>query len=264
VGTYATLDEAVERRVITITERGSGEVPAVVIRNTGALPIYISAGEVIIGGKQDRMVAYDVLIQPGRELTVEVRCVEQGRWQGASRSFGSAGAMGGAKARFSVQFRDQREVWGDVAAQNAAVGAQSPSGSYIAALKDPAVETQYGDYARVVLPSLAGRTVVGTVIAINGKVQAIDIFASPSLFQKMKEKILKAAVLDVTGVKDASAPPPGKDAILSFYKTTMEAQAVDLKGYMDNRNVKRECGAAIANDSIDAEGRVIHKSLMAK
>jgi hypothetical protein len=210
------------------------------------------------------MVAYDVVIEPRKELAVEVRCVEHGRWHGASPTFGSAKAMAGGKARFSVQFKTQADVWDDVAKQNAAVGAQSASGSYLAALTKPEVEGQYQEYARVVLPRLEGRLVVGAIVAINGKVQSIDIFASPSLFQRMREKILKAAVLDVMGVKDAHVAPPSRDAILGFYKTTMAAQAAELKKYKDNRNLMRESGGAAANESLDGEGRMLHRSLMSK
>lgn len=210
VGTYVTLDEATERRIITITEKEGGEVPVVVIRNAGPLPVYISAGEVIMGGKQDRMIAHDVLVEPGKEIVVEVRCVEQGRWHGVNASFRSANALGGGKARFSVQFRSQGDVWHDVAAQNQAAGAQSPSGTYLAALSKPEVEAKYQGYARLVMPGLDGRNVVGAVVAINGEVQSIDIFASPSLFERMKEKIVKAAVLDVIGLKDSGAAPPEK------------------------------------------------------
>ena len=264
VGTYLTLDEATERKIVMIAEKEGGEVPVVIIRNTGTLPVYLSAGEVIIGGKQDRMIAHDVLIEAGKELTVEVRCVEHGRWSGASDLFLSGKALGGGKARFSVQFKGQGDVWADVATQNAAVGAQPSSGTYNAALTNPEVEAKYQEYARAMMPKLEGRNTVGTVVAINGKVQSVDIFASPSLFQKMKDKLLKAVVLDVIGVKDAGAAEPGKDAILDFYKSTMAAQAVELKRYGDNCNFKRESGAAAANESLDTGGQMLHRSLQAK
>jgi hypothetical protein len=190
--------------------------------------------------------------------------VEHGRWSGASDFFLSGKALGGGKARFSVQFKGQGDVWADVATQNAAVGAQPSSGTYNAALTNPEVEAKYQEYARVMMPKLEGRNTVGTVVAIAGKVQSVDIFASPSLFQKMRDKLLKAAVLDVIGVKDAGVAAPGKDAILDFYKSTMAAQAVELKVYDANRNEKRDGPAAAANESLDTGGQMLHRSLQAK
>jgi hypothetical protein len=51
---------------------------------------------------------------------------------------------------------------------------------------------------------------------------------------------------------------------LGFYKTTMAAQAAELKKYKDNRNLMRESGGAAANESLDGEGRMLHRSLMSK
>ena len=79
VGAYLTLEEATQQKSITVQEKGGGSVPVVVVVNSGRLPVYISAGEIIIGGKQDRVVAHDILVKPGVEVTVDVRCVEQGR-----------------------------------------------------------------------------------------------------------------------------------------------------------------------------------------
>ena len=130
IESYLTLDEAIDQKVIILTEKGSsGSVPLVIIKNTGSLPIYISAGEVIIGGKQDRMVSYDVIIKPGKEMTVEVRCVEHGRWHAErSANFSSGKSMGSLKTRTAVQYKDQGEVWSEVAKENEKLSAWRSSG----------------------------------------------------------------------------------------------------------------------------------------
>ena len=58
-GDYITLDEAQRLNVITIAELSSASVPTVSIKNKGSKPVYIMAGEIIIGGRQDRMVSFD-------------------------------------------------------------------------------------------------------------------------------------------------------------------------------------------------------------
>jgi len=263
VGEYLTLDEAMGRKVIKIEEKGGGSVPVVIIINTGRLPIYISAGEVIIGGKQDRMISHDIVILPGKEVTVDVKCVEKGRWHGPRVHFESAQAMGGLAARKAVQFAGQSEVWDEVAAQNVAAGAESSTGSYKAALTDPDVKRRYRELAEAMLPHLEGRRVVGMVVAVNGKVHAIEMFGSPALFSRMKEKLLKSYVLDTLGMQDQHANPPDKEAILSFYRSTMKERAEELKKYKENTNFKREAREATANDCVDAQGQLLHRSLLA-
>ena len=261
---FLTLDEALDQRVITVREKDGGSVPVVVISNIGRLPIYLSAGEVVLGGKQDRMVAFDVLIERGRTMDIEVRCVEKGRWHGDKDEFSSAKAMGGRSTRVAAQFKYQEDVWHEVAEQNAHVGVSARSSTYNEALSKSDVEHEYNRYARSVIPALVGRQVVGMIVAVNGKVQTLDIFAFPSLFAKMKEKLLKAAVLDVIGIEDKMVRPAGREEIMSFYKRTVESKAEEGKTYSDNRNVRRENSTAIMNESSDSVGQMLHRGCYAK
>lgn len=261
---FLTLDEALEQRVITIREKDGGSVPLVQVTNTGRLPIYLAAGEVVVGGKQDRMVAYDVLVETGRTMDIEVRCVEKGRWRGNSADFSSARAMGGLSTRSAAQFKTQEDVWREVATQNAALGVSTRSSAYQAALTKSDVDREYNACARAIMPVLDGRLVVGMIVAVNGKVQTMDIFASPALFAKMKAKLLKAAVLDIIGIEDRKAAPPGRDAIMSFYRQTLDASTEASKRYSDNLNVRRESSAAIMNESADHSGNVLHRGFYAK
>ncbi len=264
VGDYLTLDEANERKVIEITEKGGGSVPVVVIRNTSDMPIYICAGEIIIGGKQDRMVAYDILIKPRREVTVNVRCVEQGRWHGRKMAFRSGAAFAGSGARSAVQFESQTRVWKEVAKQNSAAGVRTSTGTLKATLDSGAVERRYREYREALTPALRGRTTVGMVVAMNGKVVSIDIFANPALFAKVRDKLLKAAVLDTLGREDEKADPPGREQILSFYREAMAAEKQRLKDYEHNANVKRESRKAMSSESVDEKGTMLHRFLKAK
>jgi hypothetical protein len=262
IGAYLTLDEASDKKVIVVKEKEEGSVPVVTILNNAKLPIYISSGEIIIGGKQDRMVAYDVIIQPKAEMTIEVRCVEQGRWRGARQEFSSAKAMGNLKSRSAVQFKDQGAVWNEVAAQNSSVNATTDTSTYQATLDSDEVKKLTEQYQQAILSSLEGRHMAGMVVAINGEVHAIEMFGSPAMFNKMKEKLLKAYVLDVIAVKDEKAKAPGPDAILKFYKETMKEQLKSLKEYSGNANFYRTSSEAESSDSIDLDGNLMRRQLL--
>ncbi|MBN1669931.1 MAG: hypothetical protein JXR37_02785 [Kiritimatiellae bacterium] len=268
---YLTLDEATDAKTIVISEKGSGTVPEVTIINKGTAPIYICAGEVILGGKQDRMISHDVLVKPGAELSVSVRCVEQGRWRagrgaagGEAMTFSSGKAMGGRKAKAAVQFKGQSDVWSEVAQQNEQVGAQSRTGSYRAALTDEEVAAAYRKTANTLLPALEGRHVVGMVVAVDGEVHAMELFGSPGLFGKVKDKLLKACVLDIQGVTGSGAAPPDGKQIRAFYEAAAQAAKQPLKAYEQNGNYMRESSDVYQNDSEDGKGAILHRSLLKK
>jgi hypothetical protein len=77
------LAEAVENKSFIVNEKGaSGQVSGIRVKNNSGKPVLLLSGEVIFGGKQDRIIAVDTLIpaKKDEEFTVKVFCVEHGRW----------------------------------------------------------------------------------------------------------------------------------------------------------------------------------------
>ncbi|MEO1268849.1 MAG: DUF6569 family protein [Myxococcota bacterium] len=95
-GQFLTFDEATKAKVVRVTEldgnTSDAEVNAVHVSNLGDKPIFIMSGEVILGGKQDRIIAQNTIVAPNaQQVTVQVFCVEQGRWDGQTAKFASGG-----------------------------------------------------------------------------------------------------------------------------------------------------------------------------
>lgn len=103
--TYLTLDEGLKSRRVTVKEaRGGGDVNTLYITNISGKPLYVMAGEVVLGGQQDRCLARDTIIPPGkRGVPITVFCVEHGRWVGHSDFDSSAPMIAGADIRKSAQ-----------------------------------------------------------------------------------------------------------------------------------------------------------------
>src|SRR5437868_830924 len=57
VGKYVVLKDALEKKNVTITESNGGEVNTLFMENTSKDTIMVLSGEVVQGGKQDRMIA---------------------------------------------------------------------------------------------------------------------------------------------------------------------------------------------------------------
>jgi len=264
VGEYITLDEAHRAKVVKISELSSASVPAVVIKNTGSKPIYIMAGEIIIGGKQDRMVSFDILIPGGKEVMVEVRCVEHGRWHGQSVEFMSGGAVGCKGVRTALQFKDQQDVWGEVSKKCAEIDISSQSGTYGAILSSEEVEKKSKPFLDALNQGLAEDDMVGMIMALNGEVVCVDVFANPKFFAEVKDKLLKAYVLDAISSEEKTTKLVGKQAILDFFNELKDAKAAELKKYDANCNTALESDELIGNESRDKDGRLQHLNLYKK
>ena len=188
VGDYITLEMAQTNKTVLIKERPDASVPTVLIKNTGKRPIYIMAGEIIIGGKQDRMVSFDIIIPAGKEIEVEVRCVEHGRWHGASVQFSPGGAVGSKKVRTALQFKTQHDVWDEVEKMCEEHDISSSSGTYGALLSSGEVDNKSQPFLDAMNKGLQNDNMVGMIMALNGEIVCVDIFMNPEYFTRVKEK----------------------------------------------------------------------------
>jgi len=155
---FMTLDEGLRSGDVVVTEYGnvrglmrrrpapavqaqvqSAAVNRLVLINNSKRPLLLLAGEIVTGGKQDRVIGKDRIVPPESDpVDLSVFCVEPGRWVASSEHFGTSGATyGGAvggpisgklpvpgtlMAQPSVRAKamgdkDQSEVWAEVRKQ---------------------------------------------------------------------------------------------------------------------------------------------------
>src|SRR5882757_7007080 len=106
-----TLDEGVRSGQVTVTEAGDdrglvrpgqiiqrrhsgAEVNRLVLYNNSNRPLLLLAGEIVTGGKQDRVIGADRIVPPNvGPIDLGVFCVEPGRWVASSSNFGSMGVQ---------------------------------------------------------------------------------------------------------------------------------------------------------------------------
>ena len=232
---YITLEEGLAAGSVKVTELG----PGLIRRRPGGRPIpdqarvnqlalindsdkalILLAGEVVTGGKQDRVISKDRIVPPGADpLPLDVFCVEPGRWHGASLAFDGKSFMAAPRVREkAVAAKNQQEVWDATAAVRegvaGAVGASPSTGelgrstSY-AQLEhsdtfkrriDEASSALTRDYERALRGALRGKDVVGVVVAVNGEVIWADLFAEAALFEKYWPKLLRSYVVEALSV----------------------------------------------------------------
>ena len=217
-----TLDEGLRSGAVVVTEAGSlqglirpgtifpqtsaAEVNRLVLVNNSDRPLLLLAGEVVTGGKQDRVIGVDRIVPAKSDpIDLSVFCVEPGRWVASSQHFGS---MNSAMAQPSVRMpamaaRDQMQVWNHVASANAGIAAAAPQGgpairgttSYAKVMQNPEVEKKVASVAAnydSLLHDLRKVGAKGVVVAINGRITWADVFASTDLLEKYWQKLIRS------------------------------------------------------------------------
>jgi hypothetical protein len=76
-----TLREALMKKTVEVRE--TGNVNELRVMNAGEEAVYIQSGDIVKGGRQDRVLLMSMLLPPGSgEVPIPVFCVEAQRWSG--------------------------------------------------------------------------------------------------------------------------------------------------------------------------------------
>jgi hypothetical protein len=241
---FATLDEALASGDAVVAEQGSyirrtrdggggttsygsAQVNQLVLINRGKRPLLLLAGEVVSGGKQDRIIGKDRIVPIGAEpLPLNVFCVEHGRWNGGSDKFQASGTIVHPSVREKAAVdQSQAQVWaavrgaapmssarggsataaaglpkvsrGDV---DAVIASNAPTMSYKQIYESPrvgkSVEEMAGQLQRRFERATKEHNVVGVVVAFGGEVAWSDVFASSALFETYWPKLLRSYAVE--------------------------------------------------------------------
>ncbi|HEY1949780.1 MAG TPA: DUF6569 family protein [Bryobacteraceae bacterium] len=219
-----SMDDGIwSERPPQLLERGA-RVNELALTNHSDNPLLLLAGEIVMGGKQDRVVSRDRIIPAhSNPVALDVFCVEPHRWRETSTRFG---VLGSSMAQPSVRFRamadqDQQGVWNEVAKSRAsfAAGLATPqatviesTSSYAGAMQSEGVQRQLDS---IVIPmdrmfdklrqQLRSKKAVGEVVALNGELVWVDVFASPSLLDKYWPKLIRSYAAEAFSLR--AAPP---------------------------------------------------------
>jgi hypothetical protein len=211
---YITLSEATKMGVIEIDELDSPTVEVLRVRNTGKQPILLVGGDLLLGGQQDRVVQEDTVIEPGQSAAVKVFCVERGRWEGGSK-FGSGGKVPYSVRKEAEFGGGQGAVWSEVSGINASFNADSRITSVRAGLA--AAEDRISPNVQKFLAELKKQDgVVGAVFVIDGKVEAMDVFANSKLFAASSDSLLRGFVTEAVASKKKIRTAPADKDIANF------------------------------------------------
>lgn len=222
---YLTLRSAIQQDKVKVYE--TGQVNGVAIENTSLDTVFIQRGEIVKGGRQDRMISKDFILpaKSGR-VPIDVYCVEQNRWR--PRGNESASTFSESTELAAVRF-DLMSMWGQtsvwdlvskiqgglssrvrnerVSGLAAAVAPPVSPSSLALTQASPPVEQATAAYRTSLSGIIRDKPgVVGYVFAVNGELRSADVYSSPSLFAEMWPKLLKSSIIDSVRVAPQHKP----------------------------------------------------------
>jgi len=258
---FITLDEGIRSGDVVVTEVGNlhssmhrrppyqsrpyqgAEVNRLVLVNNSKHPLILLAGEVVTGGKQDRVVGKDRIVPAESDpVDLSVFCVEHGRWTETSTKFDThASVMLQPSVRMKAMAdQDQQKVWDEVAnSRKNMAGAMlhAPSAglstvevtsaqaqientsSYAKARENSVVQKQVESITEPmqksyesVIKQLRNQNAVGVVVAVKGRIVWADMFASSALLAKYWPKLLESYATEALTMPGAHGETSIKEA----------------------------------------------------
>jgi hypothetical protein len=263
------------------------DVNELAIENVSLEEDYLQAGDIVKGGLQDRVFAYDVIVpaQSGK-IPVGAFCVEQGRWrqretEKADHFSISSHRLHSKDLKIAASVRhSQAEVWDKVseaqdkltAKLGGSVRAERSATSLQLTLEDEKIDQRVERYLRELSPVIDGDNgqsgVIGYAFAINGKVNSADLYASKALFRKLWPKLLKASALEAIAEfeKGMRFDPVTAEEVKAYLNDYARDKAVERQVTQRIRLVTQETEKTILQDTCDQErsGAWIHRSCLVK
>lgn len=263
---YLTLKEALEKRLLTITEVSQGgSVPELKVVNKAEIPVLLLDGEELAGAKQNRVLNTTILLKENSETVIPVSCTEQGRWAYASRDFSESGhvmarTMRSQKAssvsrslrESRVYNADQGAVWEGIASFSMAADVHSPTGAMREVfesrendLKGYLDAFQYVPHQR------------GIFVMVNGMAVGFDILSFSSAYEIIHPKLVKSYAMDALLQKNRKGEEPhvGKAKAFIGEATQCEEKRYESIGHGWDHRFE---GKTMVGSSLVYQDKVIH------
>jgi len=306
---FLTLEEGLATGEVTVREQGSetmvrgrdgrpvyipqpstgASVNQLVLINRSRRPLLLLAGELVSGGKQDRVIGKDRIVPAGAPpLPMDVFCVEHGRWTGSTQ-FAAANTIVHPSVRESAAVDQvQTKVWDSVrngtntrapaAAPPPQISAQSlqtaiagngRTEAYEKIYVSQAVGVSIDDFVNEVQRRFSSATsglknerVVGVVVAYGGDVAWSDIFASGDLFDHYWRKLLRSYAVEAL-TRPSYRQAASRENAAEFLRRLNGRETQETEpGVYRWREIKEGQLAQIELDALQPKSITLHRLLL--
>jgi hypothetical protein len=215
-----SLQQGLKNGLITISERGSAStenVHWVRLNNKTNKPIFVGSGEILIGGRQDRMVTKDTIIIPtGKDQYIPVMCVEEGRWSDKEKRFVYGNYANPRLRKVLDRTKNQVSIWREISHQLDSNKIKSPTLAYAAPHPDKKMVQYKDEYFKFFEKKFrsADSTIIGFVCISGDKVIGCDAFAGTNLFYNALDALLQGYIEEA--IRFGSTPEVSKSSVKKY------------------------------------------------
>lgn len=198
-----SLSEALNKGLAVMSERGTASTENVHwlrINNNSDNPILINSGEIIAGGRQDRMVSKDTIMVPNhRDQYISVMCVEEERWTDKEKKFEYSNYANNHLRKVLTETKNQPLIWREIDSQLENSAIKNNTLAYLSRNVDKRIAGPGDEYFNFLDEKIkhSDTTIVGFVCVSGDKIIGSDIFASTDLFYGQKEPLLRGYIDEV-------------------------------------------------------------------
>jgi hypothetical protein len=177
-----SLEQAIQIGKISIKEikvdKGS-DVGVLVVKNNSGKSIIVNSGELLTGGKQDRVIGVtDILLPQKQEQYITVFCVEKGRWDDKPKTFVyQQSADFDLKQKIDIEHR-QSEIWKQIEQTLAQSKQHSPTFQYAQLLQQmQKSDSTYMSYF-IKKFQVSDSSYAGFIAVSNNRIIGCELYAS--------------------------------------------------------------------------------------
>jgi hypothetical protein len=245
-----SLSQAIKQGLATITERGTASTENVHwlrINNHSDKSLFVSSGELIAGGRQDRMVFRDTILAPSsKDQYISVMCVEELRWSDKEKKFAYGNFANPFLRKVLDESKNQVLIWKEIGSQLGQGEIKNKTLSYMARNNNKKMLMINDDYFRFFQQKFrnADSSILGFVAISGNRVIGCDIFAWTDLFYSQLEPLLR-------GYIDGAV----------YFGAPVNMPDKPVKEYMDNILTNERIQEEFVNKNgkvFRQDGRVIH------
>jgi hypothetical protein len=134
-------------RIKEVDNKDGADKAVLKFTNKGKKKIMLNSGELLSGGKQDRVIAETKIIDPGSTEYVSVFCIEKGRWDDDNKAFTYRGMVDGKLKKVMDLANRQHDIWKEIDRRFSDANKFSPTWSYLELYKKPVkADSNYINY----------------------------------------------------------------------------------------------------------------------
>jgi hypothetical protein len=276
---YINAAAALERGTLVITDGGDA-VNTLIAKNTGDIPVLIEEAEVLVtGDSQDRIVVASVILQPGEETRIPVKCVHapHGLRRGSSYMSVGGGSVplksGIRRMKYQSMMTDvehyvpeeaveQSEVWQEVERYGRSLGIDDVTKYSDAMAKIQKKTKEIADEIRDMLPD---NTCGFIIIDTDGQPVAMEFYRNSKAF-KHRVGVLESLVAEYCDKeKGPVSEKAARDEAKQLLRHLQKAKKKEAIAAKDSNNIVLGLqdlkGEAVAGETREGHSKLFYFTL---